>query len=156
MMSLLSFSLNSPRLNSRAAEVENTLWVSGSLFGKLTISPLVIATMLEDVLRESTGEIVDNPAARKAIGKRTVELFKERVQRIVDTRTGVVSTDVLAISAVGPGSLPLRATNAAGQFTFGQPIASFWYPLTKVGDPRPEAYTMPGLELLFQWEFKRR
>jgi hypothetical protein len=78
-----------------------------------------------------------------------------RVQRIVDTRSGVVSTDVVAISAVGPGSLPLRATTTAGQFTFGQPVASFWYPLTRVGDPRPEAYTMPGLELLFQWEFKR-
>jgi hypothetical protein len=79
-----------------------------------------------------------------------------RVHRIVDTRSGLVSTDVVGISAVGPGSLPLRATNGAGQFVFGQPITSFWYPLTRVGEPRVEAYTMPGLELLFQWTFTRR
>jgi len=78
-----------------------------------------------------------------------------RVERIVDTGTGVVSTDVVAISAVGPGSLPLRATPSAGQFNSGQPLSSFWYPLTKIGQPRTEAYTMPGLELLFQWDFKR-
>jgi hypothetical protein len=79
-----------------------------------------------------------------------------RVHRIIDTGSGLVSTDVVAFSAVGPGSLPLRATSAAGQFTVGQPIASYWYPLTGVGQPRVEAYTMPGLELLFQWEFTRR
>lgn len=78
-----------------------------------------------------------------------------RVERIVDTQSGLVSTDVVAISAVGPGSLPLRATPGAGQFNFGEPLSSFWYPLTKIGDPRVEAYTMPGLELLFQWDFKR-
>lgn len=78
-----------------------------------------------------------------------------RVENIVDTRTGVVSTDVVAISAVGPGSLPLRATAAAGQFLTGQPLTSFWHPLTRIGQPRPEAYTMPGLELLFQWDFTR-
>jgi hypothetical protein len=79
-----------------------------------------------------------------------------RVHNIVDTHSGLVSTDVVAISAVGAGSLPLRATGGAGQFLVGQPITSFWYPLTKVGDPRVEAYTMPGLELLFQWTFTRR
>jgi hypothetical protein len=78
-----------------------------------------------------------------------------RVENIADPRTGVVSTDVVAISAVGPGSLPLRATSAAGQFLNGQPLTSFWYPLTRIGEPRPEHYTMPGLELLFQWDFTR-
>lgn len=78
-----------------------------------------------------------------------------KVHNIVDTRSGLVSADVVAISAVGPGSLPLRATSAAGQFLTGQPYTSFWYPQTRIGEPRPEAYTMPGLELLFQWEFRR-
>jgi hypothetical protein len=78
-----------------------------------------------------------------------------KVENIVDTRNGIVSADVVAISAVGRGSLPLRATSTAGQFLNGTPLASFWYPLTKVGDPRPEHYTMPGLELLFRWEFRR-
>lgn len=42
----------------------------------------VIAAMVEDVAREAAGEIVDNQPARKAIGQRTVQLFKQRIQRI--------------------------------------------------------------------------
>jgi len=34
--------------------------------------------MIEDVTREAKGEIVDSPDARKAIGKRTADLFKAR------------------------------------------------------------------------------
>lgn len=45
-------------------------------------TPLVIAAMVEDVTREAAGEIADNEPARKAIGRRTVQLFKQRVQRI--------------------------------------------------------------------------
>lgn len=41
-------------------------------------TPAVIAGMIEDVTREGFGEIEDNQAARKAIGARTVHLFKER------------------------------------------------------------------------------
>lgn len=42
-------------------------------------TPLVIAAMVEDVTREAAGEIVDNQPARRAIGQRTVELFKKRI-----------------------------------------------------------------------------
>lgn len=45
-------------------------------------TPAVIAAMVEDVTREAAGEITDNAPARKAIGTRTVRLFKERVQRV--------------------------------------------------------------------------
>lgn len=45
-------------------------------------TPLVIAAMVEDVTREAAGEIVDSHQARKAIGQRTVQLFKQRLQRI--------------------------------------------------------------------------
>lgn len=45
-------------------------------------TPLVIKAMVEDVTREAAGEIADNAPARKAIGQRTVELFKQRIQRI--------------------------------------------------------------------------
>jgi len=37
----------------------------------------IIAAMTEDVLREGKAEIVDSKEARKAISKRTVELYKE-------------------------------------------------------------------------------
>lgn len=45
-------------------------------------TPVVVAAMVEDVTREAAGEITDNPPARKAIGQRTVALFKQRVQHI--------------------------------------------------------------------------
>lgn len=44
-------------------------------------TPLVIAAMVEDVTREAAGEIVDSQPARKAMSQRTVQLFKQRVQR---------------------------------------------------------------------------
>ena len=40
----------------------------------------VIAAMTEDVLREGAGEIVDSREARAAIGKKTAEVFKARLQ----------------------------------------------------------------------------
>lgn len=51
-------------------------------------TPVVIATMVEDVRREAAGEILDSQPARKAIGQRTVALFKQRVQRIVAEEQG--------------------------------------------------------------------
>jgi hypothetical protein len=42
--------------------------------------PEVVRRMHEDVGREGAGEFEDNPPARKAIGARTVQLFKARVQ----------------------------------------------------------------------------
>ncbi len=40
----------------------------------------VIVAMVEDVVREGKGEIVDSKDARKAIGKKTAELFRKRFQ----------------------------------------------------------------------------
>lgn len=40
----------------------------------------IIAAMVEDVLREGAGEIVDSREARTAIGKRTEALFKSRLK----------------------------------------------------------------------------
>jgi len=42
--------------------------------------PDVIKAMLEDVIREAEGEIVDTKEARSAISKKTVSLFKQKVQ----------------------------------------------------------------------------
>lgn len=41
----------------------------------------VIAAMLEDVLREGAGEIVESPEAKRAIGTHTAKLFKAHVGR---------------------------------------------------------------------------
>lgn len=77
-----------------------------------------------------------------------------KIRRVLDPGTGVASTDVVAISAVGPGSLPLHYAGGGGTFADGSPLTSFWYPLTRPGDPRVDGYTMDGLELLFQWTFR--
>lgn len=42
----------------------------------------VLQAMVEDVLKESIGEIVDSKEARNAINKKTVELFKKKVNVI--------------------------------------------------------------------------
>ena len=38
----------------------------------------------------------------------------------------------------------------------GTPMAVGYWPFTAVGDPRVEGYSMTGIDLLFQWNFKRR
>ncbi len=48
-------------------------------------TPLVIAGMVEDVTREGAGEIVDSDPARRAISRRTVELFKKRLQAVLQS-----------------------------------------------------------------------
>jgi hypothetical protein len=45
----------------------------------MSATPKVITAMLEDVLREASGEIVESKEARKAIGARAVKLYKTRI-----------------------------------------------------------------------------
>lgn len=42
--------------------------------------PTIISAMVDDVYREAKGEIVESKDTRAAIGKRTVELFKDRMR----------------------------------------------------------------------------
>lgn len=46
----------------------------------ITKTPQVIAAMVEDVYREAKGEIVESKEVRAAIGKRTADLFKQRLK----------------------------------------------------------------------------
>ncbi len=48
-------------------------------------TPKVIAAMVEDVVREGAGEIVDSKEARKAIGAAAAKLFKKRLQASLST-----------------------------------------------------------------------
>jgi hypothetical protein len=62
--------------------------------------------------------------------------------------------DAVALSAVGPGTLPLFATGTRGQFLDQTPLTQKWYPLTTLGVPRVEDATLTdGLELLMEWTF---
>jgi hypothetical protein len=66
------------------------------------------------------------------------------------------STDGLALSATTPGTLPLSIGPNPGGFDAGTPITVGFWPRTAKGDPRVDGYSMTGLDLLFQWNFKRR
>jgi hypothetical protein len=100
-----------------------------------------------------TGRYLGPVFRPRADGRVTSVPVNVRVYRTVsDQRTQ--SNDVLGLSAVGPGTLPLRITPNPGSFAFGNPVVTFWYPLTPPGQPRTEGYTMDGIELLFQWDFR--
>ncbi|HTZ88348.1 MAG TPA: hypothetical protein VMB05_16915 [Solirubrobacteraceae bacterium] len=81
--------------------------------------------------------------------------------RVQDVRSKQIqnrihSSDALALSAVGPGSLPLSRSEAVGSIVEGAPIAIGWFPMTRVGEPRVDGYSMTGLDLLFRWDWRRR
>lgn len=69
-------------------------------------------------------------------------------------QTRIHSSDVVALSAVGPGTLPLAITPALGGYANGTPLLTGYFPLTKVGEPRVEGYTLSGIDLLFRWDFR--
>lgn len=66
------------------------------------------------------------------------------------------SSDGLALSAVGKGTLPLHLTRSLAGFNTGTPISTSYFPMTRRGDPRVDGYTMNGIDLLFKWNFKGR
>ena len=80
-----------------------------------------------------------------------VPVFETR-SRSINNR--LHSTDVVAISAVGPGTLPLHLTNSLGGYESGTPLLTGYWPLTKVGEPRVDGYTLSGIDLLFRWDFR--
>lgn len=90
-----------------------------------------------------------------AVTKRRVNV---RVFNVVSRQLSIRihSSDGLALSAVGPGTLPLSIQPNVGGFDSGTPIATGYWPRTRNGDPRVDGYSMTGIDLLFQWKFKRR
>lgn len=90
-----------------------------------------------------------------AITTRNVKIHVVDV-RSKDIQNRIHSSDSLALSAVGPGSLPLSRSEAVGSIVEGAPIAVGWFPMTRVGEPRVDGYSMTGLDLLFRWDWRRR
>lgn len=99
-------------------------------------------------------------------------VFRPRPNRITRFRvnmsvrvTGSVSPgigrqvvdDYIGLTAVGPGTLPLRVQRGAGQFNAGLWQSQSWWPRVTLNQPRNEdAYGMTGVELLLRWEWQRR
>lgn len=93
------------------------------------------------------------PRANAVTTKRVnVKVFDLR-SRALHNRTH--STDIVALSAAGPGTLPLRITPAVGAIVNGAPAVVGFYPATRIGEPRVDGYAMFGIDLLFRWDFRR-
>jgi hypothetical protein len=85
--------------------------------------------------------------------KVNVKVFDVRSKRL---RYRIHSSDGLALTAVGPGTVPLQVHQDVGGFSTGTPIATGYWPHTGRGDPRVDGYSMTGIDLMFQWNFRRR
>lgn len=79
-----------------------------------------------------------------------------RVVNTIDRRNLVRVVDVVALSAVGPGTLPLRDQGVHGSYQTGAALAGFYYPLTERGQPRVEGASMDGYDLLLRWTLRSR
>ena len=82
-----------------------------------------------------------------------MRVFDVRDKRI---RLRIHSSDGLALTAVGPGTLPLQVRQDVGLFTPGIPMLTGYWPFTAKGEPRVDGYSMTGIDLMFQWNFRRR
>jgi hypothetical protein len=65
-------------------------------------------------------------------------------------RPGSQYNDIVAISAVGPGTLPVHDLGAHGTFNTSVPAASFLHPELPVGASNTDAGWMDGYEVLLQ------
>lgn len=72
--------------DERLRHVLDKIEVGGVSVG-MEATPRVIAAMTEDVLRESSGEIIDSRDARAAIGRKTAEKFKTLLRKRLEGAT---------------------------------------------------------------------
>ncbi len=91
-------------------------------------------------------------ANRTTTRKVNVRVYNVRSKRI---NIRIHSSDGLALSAEPGGTLPLAIRNDIGSFNSKTPLGIGYWPRTGRGDPRVDGYSMPGMDLLFQWNFKR-
>jgi hypothetical protein len=98
------------------------------------------------------------PSFRPKPNATTVRRVNIRVfdVRSKDIQHRIHSSDGLALSAVGPGTLPINVTEAVGNIVEGAPILTGYFPLTRPGEPRVDGYSLTGIDLLFRWDFYRR
>jgi hypothetical protein len=68
-------------------------------------------------------------------------------------RNGRTFFDVVGLTVIGPGSLPLFTEGRHFGFQNGSAMTSFYYPFARIGEPRPESNAVDGLELLLRWNF---
>jgi hypothetical protein len=91
---------------------------------------------------------------RPAANARTTRNVNVRVSRDRDPDEDVEYFDEVALSVMGPGTLPLFDDGSGGQLRDGAPITAFSYPFMRRGQTRVDAIPADGLELLFRWTFR--
>ena len=92
-----------------------------------------------------------NASPKKKVDVRVYDVRSKRIQYRIH------SSDGLALTAVGPGTLPLNIGPSLGGYDNGNPDRDHHTsPFTRMGEPRVEGYSMTGIDLLFQWNFRRR
>ena len=100
----------------------------------------------------SVGKAFRPRANRTTVRKVHFRVYDVRSKKI---RYRIHSTDIVALTAVGKGSLPIHVRNDVGNYTTGIPTAIGFWPSTRLGDPRVDGYPMTGLDLLFGWTWSR-
>lgn len=78
------------------------------------------------------------------------------VTRSTQLQVRTKASDIVAISASGPGTLPLRIDPGVGTIFQGAPQARGFWSATAKGDPRVDGYGMTGIDVLLGWDFRRR
>jgi hypothetical protein len=94
------------------------------------------------------------PAANRLTVRRVnVPVFVTRSNQL-QIRTH--ASDIVAVSASGPGTLPLRIDPNVGSLDAGSPMATGFWSATAKGDPRVDGFRMSGIDVLLGWDFRRR
>jgi hypothetical protein len=95
----------------------------------------------------------------KAFRPKANRISTKRVNvKLCNVRSGSIqhrihSSDMVALSAAGKGSLPIHVRRDVGNYTNKTPLITGWWPRTSRGDPRVDGYSQAGLDLLMQWKF---
>lgn len=80
---------------------------------------------------------------------------KVYVTRSTQLQIRTHASDAVAVSAFGPGSLPLRIDPDVGGSNPGTPLSTGWWSATGRGEPRVDGYSMSGIDVLLGWDFRR-
>lgn len=89
-----------------------------------------------------------NATTTRRVNVRVFNLRSKAIQNRIH------SSDIVALSAVGPGTLPLRIEPTIGGYASGTPLLTGFFPRTRPGEPRVDGYTLSGIDLMFRWDFQ--
>jgi hypothetical protein len=126
-------------------------------------APLRVTILSSQTAIDARGIAVGSPACCTV--ERFGRVFRPRANRVttvrvnlpvrVDADDGLRSTDGVAITAVGPGTLPIAAV-APGSFDPGSPIAASWHPRPAIGQPAGSGAGHVGFEVLLRADWRPR